>query len=93
MNLLHVILLASLLCWLSACRGQRSQTEKSILCTNSWYHSVELAIPSGDGTGHGPDIGSDEWKSVIEFRLGIRGKADVPDRNSQEWCSYINEFI
>ena len=43
--------------------------------------------------GHGPDIGSGEWKSVVEFKLGIRGNPDVPDRDSQEWCSYIDALI
>jgi hypothetical protein len=43
-----------------------------------------------DGQGHGPDIGSDEWKSVIEFRLGIRGKPDLPARASEAWC-HANE--
>ena len=93
MNQLLAISLASSLCVLSACQEQMSQTETSNLCTESWYQSVELAIPSGDGMGHGPDIGSEEWKSVVEFKLGIRGKPEVPDRNSQEWCSYIDDLI
>ena len=37
----------------------------------------------------GPDIGSDEWQSVIEFKLGIRGQADLPARGSREWCEFI----
>ena len=43
--------------------------------------------------GHGPDIGSEEWKSVIEFKLGIRGNPDVPDRNSSQWCDYIDKLL
>ena len=85
--------LVSSLCVLSACQELIPPTEASNLCTESWYQSVELAIPSGDGMGHGPDVGSEEWKSVVEFKLGIRGKPDVPDRNSQEWCSYIDDLL
>jgi hypothetical protein len=43
--------------------------------------------------GHGPDIGSEEWKSVIEFKLGVRGNQGVPDRNSQEWCRFIDDLL
>lgn len=90
---LLVFFLAAFLCAQSACQSIPKQTETQSLCTESWYQSVEQAIPSGDGMGHGPDIGSEEWKSVIEFKLGIRGNADVPDRDSKEWCNYINGFI
>jgi hypothetical protein len=87
-----VVLIASL--WvLSACGRQSVQTEKPMLCTESWYESLESTVHSGDGMGHGPDIGSDEWRSVIEFKLGIRGKSDVPDRNTPEWCQYIDNFM
>ena len=43
--------------------------------------------------GHGPDIGSEEWKSVIEFKLGVRGNPNVPDRNSREWCRFIDDLL
>lgn len=86
-------LLSSSFCFLIACQSQIIKTETPGLCTESWFHAVEAAISSGDGMGHGPDIGSEEWKSVIEFRLGIRGNPNVPDRNSLEWCKYINDFI
>ena len=38
-------------------------------------------------------ISSLKSQPVIEFRLGIRGNADVPDRNSDAWCRYINGLI
>jgi len=88
-----LLFLAVSLFALSACENQLPQTEIPNLCGQDWYESVESAINTGDGMGHGPDIGSDEWRSVIEFRLGVRGNADVPDRNSQEWCRYINGLI
>ena len=78
---------------LSACGGQSETPKSPDLCTASWYESVEQAITSGDDMGHGPDIGSEEWKSVIEFKLGVRGNADLPDHASDDWCSYIAELL
>jgi hypothetical protein len=43
--------------------------------------------------GHGPDPGSEEWRSVVEFKLGIRDQPGVPDRNSQAWCEFIDERL
>ncbi len=43
--------------------------------------------------GHGPDIGSEEWKSVVEFQLGIRGNPGVPDRSSEAWCPFTDQQI
>lgn len=93
MNRLLAFYFCILLCILSACQSQIIQIETPELCTDSWYRAVETALPSGDGIGHGPDIGSEEWKSVIEFKLGIRGNPNNPERNSPEWCDYINDFI
>ncbi|WP_394133205.1 hypothetical protein [Shewanella maritima] len=64
-----------------------------VVCTPEVFQRFEHAVTSGDGQGHGPDIGSDEWKSVIEFKLGVRGKAQLPDRNTDEWCAYIDKEI
>jgi hypothetical protein len=62
-------------------------------CTEEWYQFVEHKLVSGDGQGHGPDIGSDEWKSVIEFKLGIRGQPNLPDRDSEDWCQLIDAMV
>ncbi len=43
--------------------------------------------------GHGPDLGSEEWKSVVEFKLGIRDQADLPSRNSEDWCRRIEKAL
>ena len=93
MNRLFVIVLMIPLCLASACDKKIPQNETLDLCASDWYQSVELAFPTADGMGHGPDIGSAEWRSVIEFRLGIRGNTDVPDRSSAEWCRYIDGLI
>lgn len=69
-------------------------------CSSDWYQQVESQVNTGDGAGHGPDLGSDEWRSVVEFKLGIRDKQaspeqpalpPLPERNSEDWCRYIDE--
>lgn len=73
--------------------GRRSTPETDVLCSDSWYQWLEEKVPTGDGHGHGPDIGSDEWKSVIEFKLGIRDEPNLPSRDSQVWCRHINQLV
>jgi len=62
-------------------------------CDQAAYRVIEERVGSGDGRGHGPDVGSDEWKSVIEFRLGLRGSDATPPRESEAWCAYIEEAL
>ena len=62
-------------------------------CSDAWYRSIEAQVPTGDGQQHGPDVGSDEWKSVVEFKLGIRGAPGVPGRDSSAWCGYIDWIV
>ncbi len=54
---------------------------------------VEDRFPTGDGQGHGPDIGSLEWRSVVEFKLGIRGDPAIPPLESDQWCAYVDEHF
>ncbi len=63
------------------------------LCSASWFESVEDHLGTGDGQGHGPDPGSEEWKSVVEFRLGIRGEPGLPERETEAWCRHIEELL
>ena len=67
--------------------------ESSAPCSEEWNQFVDDKLVSGDGQGHGPDLGSDEWKGVIEFKLGIRGKADLPARDSDDWCQLIDQLV
>jgi uncharacterized protein len=78
---------------LSANNDGKSSPPTEALCSNAWYRSIEEKVPTGDGRGHGPDVGSDEWKSVVEFKLGIRGQPDVPRRDSQAWCRHIDQIV
>ncbi len=50
-------------------------------------------MPTSDAQRHGPDVGSEEWKSVIEFKLGVRDKPNVPSRDSERWCQYIDQLV
>ena len=93
MSQIRVSIVILFVVFLSGCEQRIVQTEDPVLCTQPWYQSVEQTIPTGDGMGHGTDIGSDEWKSVVEFKLGVREEPDVPDRTSLEWCDYIAQLI
>jgi uncharacterized protein len=63
------------------------------LCSEAWNRMIDTKVTSGDGRGHGPDIGSDEWKGTIEFRLGVRGKPELPPRTSEDWCRTIDALV
>jgi uncharacterized protein len=70
-----------------------SGSRAGAVCSPAWYQSIEERVPTEDGQGHGPDAGSEEWKWVIEDRLGIRGKAGQPSRKSEAWCAYIDHIV
>jgi hypothetical protein len=78
---------------LAACDRDRSITPPDVACSESTYQRFEAYAPTGDGRGHGPDVGSDEWKSVIEFRLGIRGVPGVPSRDDEAWCRFVDGIV
>jgi len=60
-------------------------------CSEQWLQLVEEKLSTGDSEGHGPDLGASEWRSVVEFKLGIRGDPTIPDRATDQWCAYIDE--
>jgi hypothetical protein len=78
---------------ISGCSNDESLAAPPPPCSGAWNDYVETRLTTGDGMGHGPDIGSDEWQSVVEFKLGLRDHADVPDRASKQWCIYIDQQI
>lgn len=67
--------------------GKKSNTN---VCSNDWYDLVEKQIFTDDNRGHGSDVGSTEWRSVVEFKLGIRDNKQIPPLESEQWCNYIN---
>ncbi|WP_227875056.1 hypothetical protein [Oceanisphaera profunda] len=99
-GLLAVAVLALVGCFDNSGEPQVSQNEEAGLvnsaviadfqgCSNDWYQQVDSQVVTGDGQGHGPDLGSNEWRSVVEFKLGIRGDSALADLNREEWCHYI----
>lgn len=84
-----VWLAVAALTWAAGCARQQEAPD----CSGEWQYYVDDTVATGDGMGHGPDIGSDEWKSVVEFKLGVRGRSDVPDRDSAAWCAYIQQQL
>ncbi|KEQ17120.1 hypothetical protein [Endozoicomonas numazuensis] len=77
---------------LAGCSSQKGPKQRS-LCSESWYEYVESRVPTGDGMGHGPDLGSMEWRSVVEFKLGLRDQNLLPDRSNDSWCTSIDQFL
>jgi len=62
----------------------------TVPCSPAWNRLIEQSVGTGDGEGHGPDIGSEEWQSVVEFRLGLRGRADLPKGGNETWCRLVD---
>lgn len=89
--------LATFLILTAACAeagpGEKTTSQMKVPCSDSWERFIEANVPTGDGQGHGPDIGSEEWKSVVEFKLGIRGGPEVPKRDSQYWCRHVDRIV
>lgn len=85
-NLLTITLMAG-------CATALAGAEAGAPCSDEWNRQVDAKVITGDGQGHGPDIGSDEWKSVVEFKLGIRDQPDLPDRGSDDWCQLIDRMV
>jgi hypothetical protein len=72
------------------CSGIAETTASPQPCTEGWFQLVEQRYGTSDGLGHGPDVGSLEWRSTIEFKIGIRGDPDVPAVDDERWCRYID---
>lgn len=88
----RLIVLLSILI-VSSCGDEKTPDLNPKPCSEPWRQYVEAQLQTGDSQGHGPDVGSLEWRSVVEFKLGIRGDPAVPSRESDEWCTYIDEKI
>lgn len=70
---------------------EKIYTQSGQRCDLAWYEKVDQQVITGDGQGHGPDLGSLEWRSVVEFKLGIRGNESNPELGSDLWCDYIDK--
>ena len=78
---------------LSSCSPDATQEIEKPSCTADQYQRISLSVITGDTQGHGPDTGSDEWKSVVEFKLGIRGNPENPYYSDPDWCAFIQSIV
>ena len=76
-----------------SCSTDTTQDIEKSSCSADWYEHIALSVITGDTQGHGPDTGSEEWKSVVEFKLGIRGNPENPDYSNPEWCAFVQSLI
>lgn len=74
---------------LAACTEKPTPNTSTVICDQNSFQVLEQLIGTGDGEGHGPDVGSHEWQSVIEFRLQLRGDKNLPAHDHPDWCAYI----
>jgi len=95
LNRIRIRLLPAALATVCACAGPALKPSPGAppRCTTEWYRSVERQVSTGDGAGHGPDIGSHEWKSVVEFKLGVRGTRAFSEADDEAWCRRIDELL
>ncbi|MBR9726819.1 hypothetical protein ACFOD0_08000 [Shewanella intestini] len=62
---------------------------EKLSCSQDVFNLFEKELMSSDELGHGPDIGSQEWQAVIEFKLGLTGNPTLPSHTSSDWCDFI----
>ncbi len=59
-------------------------------CSDAWFWLLESMMSPGDGAGHGPDIGSDAWKSLAALEFGLADDPALPAVDSRAWCNYVD---
>jgi hypothetical protein len=42
-----------------------------------------------DEYGHGPDVGSGEWYSSVEFLTGLSKETSLPEAGTDAWCEVV----
>src|SRR5210317_2060333 len=59
-----------------------------------WIQEVERLVGTGDGAGHGPDIGSEEWMYTVSRKLGIDdSQGHGLDPGSDEWKNAVHRLV
>lgn len=89
------LLVALLLTFVIACSSNKENNLANTTpsCSPQIYQLISDQVQTDDALGHGPDIATDEWKSTIEFTLGLRGESSTPSHTSDQWCGYILNII
>lgn len=59
--------------------------------SEDWFVWVEKSVATGDGQGHGPDYGSQEWCFVIEKKLFANKSGVTPCTN--EWNQKVTDTL
>jgi hypothetical protein len=60
-------------------------------CSPAWNQLVDSRLGISDGSGHGPDVGSDEWMGAVGRKSGVIDEAGHgPDPGSAEWCRAVD---
>ena len=90
-----VVLVSGLLVGLVACDSAMFKGKEVVpeVCSAPWFEYIEEKVAVIDEHGHGPDVGSVEWKFSVEHRLGIADSEQLPLRQSEAWCAYIQSHI
>ncbi len=89
----------TVLAGIAACHTLPEQPENLVIqetaaaigdtCSIASLTEIDRQVSSQDSHGHGPDIGSSEWASSIEHRLGINELNNKPPMLSSQWCNFI----
>lgn len=87
-----IVLFTIMMTQLSACSVPHEKSMEKIPCSMEQLLRIEAQVNSSDGVGHGPDIGSEEWKSAIEFRLGIQNNSAIPKTLNLNWCNTVDSI-
>ena len=88
-----VLRLAALLPLAVLCGPTLAPAQDAAPCSPARLAAIERQSQPLDRSGHGPDRGSAEWASAVEWRLGLRGRDDLPARGSRAWCERIEAAL
>lgn len=69
------------------------QQAAPVPCGNAWNDAVEARLSILDEQGHGPDIGSPEWRHAVERKLGVQSEHDFPEAGTEAWCERIDRAV
>lgn len=82
--MLKKVILTSVMISCLGCNSQTSVKHVSAcpqipsIGSEQWLLWVEKEVGTGDGHGHGPDYGSQEWCRVIDRKLFLGKSGEVP---------------
>jgi len=76
------------------CQKMPMEQSKPVPGSPKWRQEVERLVGTGDGAGHGPDIGLEEWIYTMSRKLGIYDpQGHGPDLGSDEWKNAVHRLV